>query len=103
MTFWGKLAQWIKQKLNITLVIDNEMQLFGILDYNMSALNLILLLCRFHIYKTKMQGGLPSIQIFKRDIIRYFSLEKYIFIKNGNILKFRQKWNNYYTLLSDTL
>ncbi len=67
LTFWGKIVQWIKQKLNITLVIDKEMQLFGILDYNTSALNLILLLCRFYIYKTKMQGGLPSIQLFQRD------------------------------------
>ena len=75
------------------------MQLFGILDFKMGALNIVLLLCRFYIYKTKMQEGMLSVQVFQKDVRQYFSLEKYISIKNGNISKFNKKWDNYLSLV----
>ena len=94
-----EVRKWIKDKLNLNLAIDKQMQLFGIFNFKRNALNLILLLCRFYIYKTKMQKGRPSLPAFQKDFKMYFSLEKYIFTKNGNIQKFNTKWGNFSTLL----
>jgi hypothetical protein len=98
LTLWINVVKWIKEKLNLNLRMDKEMQLFGILNYSMNALNIILLLCRYYIYKTKMKEGVPLIHLFKKDVKSYFSLEKYIFTKNANIIKFDRKWGSYSSL-----
>jgi hypothetical protein len=98
LTLWRNVVKWIKEKLNINIRMDKEMQLFGILNYSMNALNVILLLCRFYIYKTKMKEGVPLINLFKKEVKQYFSLEKYIFTKNANIPKFDRKWASYLSL-----
>ena len=97
--FWDRVLTWIKNKLNLTLVLDNQMKLFGILDYRMGALNVILLLCRYYIYRAKMQKSLLLFEHFQKDVKSYFNLEKYIFTKNGELTKFNRKWDNYSLLV----
>ena len=99
LSFWDKVLTWIKNKLNLTLILDKQMQLFGILDYRMGALNIILLLCRYYIYRVKMQKSLPLLELFQKDVKSYFAVEKYIFIKNDEVTKFNRKWDNYSLLV----
>ena len=45
----GNVVKLIKEKLNINIVMDKQIQLFGILNLKMGALNLIFLLCHFYL------------------------------------------------------
>ena len=101
LTFWTQLSEWMKKVLNINVYLDNEVFLFGILNKNWSALNLILLLCRFHIYKMKMKDSKPSIVLLKNDIKQYYALEKFIFITNGDTVKFNLKWDPFSLLCKE--
>ena len=85
---------WIKGKLNINIVSDKLIQLFGIPNLQMCDLNLIFLICRFYIYKTKMMESIPTFTLFKKDVNTHVSLERYIAIKNGNMKAFENKWGN---------
>ena len=63
-----------------------QIQLFGTLNFEDRALNLIILLCRFYMYKTK---------ILKKQLQKYKTLEKYISMKNSKEQTFNQKWRQY--------
>ena len=98
--FWRNVAAWIKEEINLNFILDAEMKLFGIANIKRGALNIILLLCLYFIYKKKMQKGILSINIFQKEVRQFFSLEKYIFTKNGNISTFNRKWDNYLQLVT---
>ena len=100
-TFWKQFRDWIKNDLNMELLLNNEAILFGIFNKNWGTLNLILLLCRYHIYKMKMNGGKPSLTLLQRDIQSYYSLEKYIFTTNGDTAKFHLKWDRFSILCKE--
>ena len=89
---WIKLFQWIKEKTKVSIVIDKQIQLFGILNFEDRALNLIILLCRFYIiYKTKMEQGVLQFALLKKQLQKYETLEKYISMKNSKEQTFNQK------------
>ena len=67
--------------------------LFGIRKKSWSAVNLILLLCRFHMYKMKMMDSKPSRNLLKEDVKQYYVMEKYISLTNGWTAKFNAKWD----------
>jgi len=69
-------------------------------DYRMEALNVILLLCRYYIYRIKMQKSHLSLELFQKDVKSYFAQEKYIFTKNGNLTKLGRKWDDYLLLVT---
>ena len=94
LKLWENVIKWIKDKTNITIIMDRQIQLFGIANHTMSALNVIFLLCRFYIYKIKMKEGQPFFALFRKEANLFFSLEKYISVKNGNIAIFNKKWNS---------
>ena len=62
---------------------SDQIQLFGILDLEARALNLLFLVCRFYIYKTKMEQGVLQFALLKKQLQKYKTLEKYISIKNS--------------------
>ena len=95
---WIKLFQWIKDKTKVSIVMDNQIQLFGILDLEARALNLLILVCRFYIYKTKMEQGVLQFALLKKQLQKYKTLEKYISTKNSKEETFNQKWNAFLPL-----
>ena len=74
--------------------MDKQIQLFGIFDFEARALNLLILLCRFYIYKTKMEQGVLQFALLKKQLQKYKTQEKYISIKNGKEETFIKKWNS---------
>ena len=91
--FWNLISDWLKNTLNIQMQLDNKTILFATTYYSRSVLNLILLLGRLHIHKMKMNGGLPSLGLFRDDLKRYYALGKFIFTTNGNSVKFNTRWD----------
>ena len=87
--FWDDVMKWIKEKADITTNWGKENLLFGV---NENIIDLILLLCRFHIYKMKMNDKKPSIHILKKDIKNYYDMEKYTYACNSNIGNFFKRW-----------
>ena len=55
---WSKLQKWVRSKLGIPFVLNKTHILFGT-DLNIcnSAINLIILLTKFYIYRTRCQGS----------------------------------------------
>ena len=83
---WIKLCQWIKEKTKVSIVIDKQIQHFGILNFEDRALNLIypviMVMSLLYIYKTKMEQGVLQFALLKKQLQKYKTLEKYISIKN---------------------
>jgi len=91
---WDRLRKWLRDVYNINIIVDDEMCIFGVRDEKQTALNVILLLCRFHIYKMKMSEKRPNFMLLSQDIKRYQNLEKYIYSKNLELYKFNKKWDS---------
>ena len=72
----------IGKGLLLILTLDNEA--IGFTKKSWSALNLILLSCRFHIYKMKMSENRPSLALLKLNLKLYDTLDKYISITNDS-------------------
>ena len=99
--FWRQIKHWLTNTLNIDINFDNTTKLFGVLNSKWSALNLILILCRFHIYRMKMNERKPSFVLIKKEINHYFVMEKMIFVKINNLDKFNTKWEPFVLLCTN--
>ena len=97
ISFWSSVFSWIKEQTNFSLAMDNEVFLFGNTK-NSNVVNLILLICRFHVYTMKMIGKRPSLLVLKREVKKYYSMEKFMFFTNGVNFKFYQKWDSFLIL-----
>ena len=97
-TFWSQVKDWIEEVLGGNLFLDDMAILFGIRKKSWSAVNLILLLGRFHMYKMKMMDSKPSLKLFKEDVKQYYVMEKYTSLTNGWTAKFNAKWDALQTL-----
>ena len=71
---------WIREKTNQSTAMDNNIFLFGNTDVTCDSkvVNLILLNCRFHEYKMKMNEKRLSISVLKEDVknYMYYLMEK---------------------------
>ena len=57
--------------------------------------------CIYVSFKMKMNESKPSFEQIKKDIKRYYVLEKFIFMTNGNSVKFHQKWDTFSRLCEE--
>ena len=90
---WSKLQNWIRIELGIPVVLSKTHILFGIdLKKCNSAINLIILLTKFYIYRIRCQGSTLSFLSLQREIESYYKLEKYILLKTFNLSNFKSKW-----------
>ena len=96
--FWSQVKDWFEEALDVSVYLDDMAILFGIRKKSWSALNLVLILCRFHIYKMKMMDSKPSLTLLKEDVKQYYVKEKYISLTNGWIAKFNAKWDTFEAL-----
>ena len=70
---------WINYKTKRNIILDHETFLFGKTDFKCKATNLVLLICRFHIYKMKMSKNKPSFLVFKTELKNYYAMEIFYF------------------------
>ena len=90
---WPKLQNWIQIKLGIQVVLSKTHILFGIdLKKCNSAINLIILLSKFYLYRIRCQGSTLSFLALQREIESYYKLEIYILLKTLNLSNFKNKW-----------
>ena len=101
ISFWTAVASWINYKTKRNIILDHETFLFGKTDFKCKAANLILLICRFHIYKMKMSKNKPSFLVFKTELKNYYAMEKFISTCNNKLASFYYKWDHYSVLFQD--
>jgi len=100
LNFWIDFQKWLKERVKVDITLDNDTLLFGTLKGN-KILDLILILCRYHIYKMKMCTKVPSLKVFQIEVKNYYLLEKYIYTCNNDIGKFYKKWSIFNALFND--
>lgn len=93
ITFWRRIE---------TLFSENNVVLYGnqkLSDYmillgleNNHVVNMILLLAKFHIYRSRVQNGKPNYATFIIELKRYISILKYTAISNMKIDVFDNTW-----------
>ena len=98
---WQQLQQWLNQKASLNINISNEQIIFGILGKNNNAINYILILVKFHIYKSKMQKKIPDFANIKRELEYAYKIEKYIACQNMKVDNFNKKWSTCHLLFTD--
>ena len=84
----------------MAIPMDNEVLLFGSTSVNSKMVNMILLICRFHVYKMKMNEKRPSLLVLRREVKKYYLMEKcmFYFYTNGVRHQFYQKWDQFLIL-----
>jgi len=99
--FWIQLFNYIENKCNITMTEWNAYDvLFG--SHNQDkCINNILLQAKHFLYINKMKKQLPSVELFKKNIVSYHRIEKYNSIKNLQLDKFEALWEKYKNLFSN--
>ena len=88
IVFWTAVASWINYKTKLNIILDHEAFLFGKTDFKCKATTLILLICRFHIYKMKMSKNRLSFLVFKTELKNYTAMEKFISTCNNKLASF---------------
>ena len=98
--FWTQLLNYIKNKCNINMVDWTAYDvLFGLSMDN--GINNILLQAKYFMYGNKMRNQLPSVEVFKKNIISYHNIEKYNSIKDSQSSKFEAVWGKYKNLFTN--
>ncbi len=67
------------------------------------SFNLILIVCRFHIYRMKDEWAenLLLVLLLKQEVNRCFVMQIMSFVKNNNLDKFITKWEPFSLLCSN--
>ena len=73
--------------------------IFGNTKYDY-ILNLLLIYAKKSIYKMKIQGKLPSYNLFVYDITNLYRVDGHIARINQQRKQFEEKWENYKKLLN---
>ena len=93
--FLKELQLCIKNKIifpmcNIKITLKNLM--LGTTDDD-DALNIVLLLTKFHIYKARLQNIKPNLKGFIYELESYINSERFIARSNQKLNIFEKKWN----------
>ena len=94
--FLNEVQLCIKNKMSFPLCkikITLKMLMLGTKDDD--ALNVILLLTKFHIYKTKLRNVKPNLRYFLRELESYINSEMYIARSNQRLDIFKKKWEEW--------
>ena len=90
---WSQLETWCLQKLGIPITFNQNHILFGTdLGKINSALNLILILSKFYIYRKRCQNSTLSFIPLQKEIEYYHKLERFILLKDSKYRIYQNKW-----------
>ena len=88
--FWKRLEHLFRQNNVVFQHLSDHIILFGVEGDKVA--NVILLLAKFHIYRSRVQNSEPNYTAFLLEIKKYIKVVKYIAVSNRNIKKFDQMW-----------
>ena len=94
---WEDISIWLNfRNLFPDLEITSESIIFGFKGNTVmhSTLNLIFLVIKYMIYKSKVQEKHISLPIVKNEISNRYKLEKYIATINNKLGQFEERWKN---------
>ena len=97
---WTSLFHWINGKTNMSLNLVLEDILFGKFS-GPKILNLIITLCKYHIYRRRLLKCRPCFDLLKIEINQYYHIEKYIFKTNCKLSDFNIRWAPMVLLFAD--
>uniref|UniRef100_A0A3Q3AHM4 Reverse transcriptase domain-containing protein n=1 Tax=Kryptolebias marmoratus TaxID=37003 RepID=A0A3Q3AHM4_KRYMA len=77
VTFWKEVTQYVQLKIDFNFCLSWSTVLFGVHDVKsknqkqMYIINLIILLGKYHIHKSKFSNTTPSFLVFKKELEQY--------------------------------
>ena len=78
--------------------ISHQMVILGFPSND--ALNIILLLAKFHIYKSKMIKKRPVFSAFEYELLMYLKAERISAVSNNKLKLFNIKWKDWKKYIS---
>ena len=98
---WEQLNYWVFDKTQIELPLNSDIVLFGILQKTErnNTRNLIILLSKYYIYRTKMREERLNIIALKNYLKENLKLEKNIFFKNNCLERANTCWDPWLAIL----
>ena len=101
--FWYGILDWIKSKCTNcdNLILTEELIILGYKNnvFTDKAIDLILVIGKWHLYKCKLQDKEPCIEIFKKELKERYLMEKHIYSSRLNIDVFNHTWLQYKHLI----
>ena len=100
-TFRGQCLKFLDrnmQNLPKDFQFSHHIVILGI--PNNDALNIILLLAKFHIYKLKMINKRPILSAFEYDILLYLKAERISAVSNNKLKQYNIKWSDWKNYIS---
>lgn len=91
---WKALCKWFDYMYDIRILLTPSIILFN--NYkgrNKELINLHILLLKFVIYRSKVQGIVPKFNIVIKEVNKVQLIEKYIADKNGKAIKHDIRWH----------
>ena len=101
-TFWADLKTWLEIKANIILQLTVKNLLFSKQAHNV-LLNYLLLLAKYHIYRTKFFTNQISMENFIIYVRKKFQNEKYIAKLHNKQDTFSAKWSALFHTLEGSI
>ena len=93
-----EFQRWLKDKANFEINLTVSDVILLVKDKNMKALNLMLILLKLYIYRTRLKNQTLHMVELIHVIKSHYNIEKIIYKSKGLILKFEVKWKKYHNL-----
>ena len=92
-SFWKKVERLLTDNNRICVENNGLTDFVILLGFERDELaNVIILLAKFHIYRSRVQDGKPNFHGFVNELIKYKNTIKYIAISNMKIQAYDQTW-----------
>ena len=102
-SFWNKILGWIKNKCTNcdNLILCEQLIILGYKKkiYTDKAIDLIITVGKWHLYKCKLQEREPCLEIFRMELKERYLIEKHIHLSRLNIDSFNHTWLQYKNLI----
>ena len=90
-TFWNKIQLHL---LKNSLQLNMRDVILGILDFENSKYNFVILHAKYYIYVCKWENTRPNYNVFVKFLNSCRETEKYIAVKNDKLKQWGNRWNN---------
>lgn len=93
---WTAISKWMNYFFSVKIKFTAENVFLNNYNKRDSALiNFVILVTKFFIYKSKVQGLMLNFSHLIKDLTRYQSIEKTIAFKNDKLYKYARKWDDF--------
>ena len=81
--FWNSNIDWVNQNIHNDIHLSKSDISFGKFDLHQKALNIILPICKMHIFRSAQESNRLSLHEIKLKIQYYYQVEKKAFFSKG--------------------